>query len=170
MDHKFVENPEEWQYVIRVYAIIINEKKEVLLSDEFFNGTFMTKFPGGGLEFGEGTLDCLKREATEEFGQDIEIIRHFYTTDFFQASLFHPKAQLVSIYYLARFVTPPQFPIATTAFEHTTNKNGSISFRWKPIVELTPNDVSFPIDKRVVEMLISNKIQMEDDAISSSNT
>jgi 8-oxo-dGTP pyrophosphatase MutT (NUDIX family) len=157
MDHKFVDKPDEWRYVVRVYAIIINEKSEVLLSDEFFNDTFMTKFPGGGLEFGEGTIDCLKREAIEEFGQGIEIINHFYTTDFFQASLFHHNTQLLSIYYLARFTALVQFPVATTAFEHTTNKNGSISFRWKPIKDLTLNDVSFPIDKKVVEMLINSK-------------
>ena len=70
-------------FTIRVYAIIINNKNEILLSDEFQMGMKMTKFPGGGMEFGEGTIDCLKREAIEEFGQEIEVLDHFYTTDFF---------------------------------------------------------------------------------------
>lgn len=148
-----VTNPEEWRFIIRVYSIIINENKEVLLSDEFFKNTFMTKFPGGGLEFGEGPVECLKREAIEEFGQEIEVIRHFYTTDFFQSSLFHEKTQLVSLYYLARFTSPIQFKLASKAFDFTSNDNGSMSFRWKPISELTENDVSFPIDKHVVSLV-----------------
>lgn len=151
-----VADPQDWKYIIRVYAIIINDRDEVLLSDEFYNNTFMTKFPGGGLEFGEGTVECLKREAIEEFGQDIEIIRHFYTTDFFQASLFHDKSQLISIYYLARFVDPLKFPVATKPFDFTTNENGSISFRWAAISDLMENDVSFPIDKYVVNLIKSH--------------
>jgi len=54
------------QFVIRVYGLIINANKEVLISDEYVLKTYMTKFPGGGLEFGEGTIDCLKREFREE--------------------------------------------------------------------------------------------------------
>lgn len=148
-----VSEPEEWKFIVRVYAIIINEQKEVLLTDEFFRNTYMTKFPGGGLEFGEGTIECLKREAMEEFGQDIEIIRHFYTTDFFQNSLFHDKGQLISIYYLARFTSPVLFPTTRKAFDFTTNDNGSITFRWKSMAELTENEVSYPVDKHVVALI-----------------
>ena len=39
---------------IRVYGILINDKKQVLVSDEFIRGGYYTKFPGGGLELGEG--------------------------------------------------------------------------------------------------------------------
>ena len=42
---------------IRVYGILINDAKQVLVSDEYIRGTYITKFPGGGLEFGEGTRD-----------------------------------------------------------------------------------------------------------------
>jgi ADP-ribose pyrophosphatase YjhB (NUDIX family) len=150
-----VREPDKWKHIIRVYAIIISEQQEVLLSDEYYNNTFMTKFPGGGLEFGEGTIDCLKREAMEEFGQEIEILGHFYTTDFFQASLFHEKSQLLSIYYLANFTGPIGFQIATKEFDFTTNENGSMSFRWKSISELSENDVSFPIDKHIVSLIRS---------------
>ena len=85
---------------IRVYGIIRNEKNEVLLSDEFQLGQKMTKFPGGGLKFGEGAADCIRREAIEEFGQEIEIVEHFYTTDFFQRALFYPDHQLISNIYI----------------------------------------------------------------------
>jgi 8-oxo-dGTP pyrophosphatase MutT (NUDIX family) len=51
---------------IRVYGILVNEEKKVLVSDELIRGSYITKFPGGGLEFGEGTRDCLQREFMEE--------------------------------------------------------------------------------------------------------
>ena len=54
------------RFNLRVYGILINDKKQVLVSDEFIRGNYYTKFPGGGLEFGEGTRDCLKREFMEE--------------------------------------------------------------------------------------------------------
>src|SRR5665647_1625825 len=64
-------------------------EQNMLLSDEFVHDMKMTKFPGGGLYFGEGPADCLKREAIEEFGQEIEIVEHYYTTHFFQQALFY---------------------------------------------------------------------------------
>lgn len=89
-------------FTIRIYGLIINQNNEILISDEFQLGTKMTKFPGGGLESGEGTIDCLKREFREECnGQELENIRHFYTTDYYQKALFYEKTQLLSIYYLA---------------------------------------------------------------------
>ncbi|MEI8060472.1 MAG: NUDIX domain-containing protein, partial [Ferruginibacter sp.] len=71
-------------FTIRVYGILINEKKQVLVSDELIRGMYITKFPGGGLELGEGTRDCLKREFMEEMGLTVEIGNHIYTTDFYQ--------------------------------------------------------------------------------------
>jgi ADP-ribose pyrophosphatase YjhB (NUDIX family) len=143
------------RFIIRVYGIIINDKDEVLLSDEYQLGMKMTKFPGGGLEFGEGPEDCIKREAMEEFGQEIEIIEHFYTTGFFQKALFHDDAQLVSIYYRIKFKTDIQFKISVKPFDFPEMKDGNQSFRWKPIKDIIADDVTFPIDKKVVEMLIS---------------
>lgn len=143
----------ENRLVVRVYALIVNEKNEVLLSDEFVLDTAMTKFPGGGLEFGEGTVDCLKREAVEEFGQEIEVIRHFYTTDFFQRSQFHSNTQLISIYYLAKFIAPIRFKISDHPFDFPENVNGSQSFRWRSIEEMTAQELTFPIDRVVAENL-----------------
>lgn len=138
-----------------MYALIINGKKEILLSDEFRMGMRMTKFPGGGLQHGEGTIDCLKREALEEFGQELEVLDHYYTTDFFQQALFYPDHQLISIYYLAKFPEPARFRISEKAFGFKEDLEGNQSFRWKPLSELKKEDVSFPIDRTVVELLTS---------------
>jgi len=141
------------QFTIRVYAVIINEKNEVLLSDEFRLGMKMTKFPGGGLEFGEGTIDCIKREAMEEMGQEIEIIRHLYTTDYFQPALHNPDIQVISIYYLAKFKEKPKFKISLSTFDFDGEEEGNQSFRWKAISDLSEKDLSLPIDKKVVSLI-----------------
>jgi ADP-ribose pyrophosphatase YjhB (NUDIX family) len=139
-------------FTIRVYGLIIEDSK-VLLSDEFQLNTKMTKFPGGGMEFGEGPADCIKREAVEEFGQTVEIVDHFYTTDFFQKALFYNDYQLISIYYLIRFKEPVRFKISEKPFDFEKMNNGNQSFRWKKISELCEEDFTFPIDKVVAGML-----------------
>jgi 8-oxo-dGTP diphosphatase len=146
------------RYVIRVYAIIINDRDEVLLSDEFNQGMRMTKFPGGGMHFGEGTIDCLKREAIEEFGQEIEVLEHFYTTDYFQPAMFFDDAQLISIYYRARFIEEPRFKISSKTFDYGDEKEGSQSFRWVSLLALNKNDITLPIDKIVTHKLIQESL------------
>lgn len=139
---------------VRVYAIILNEQQQVLLTDEYQMDMKMTKFPGGGLQFGEGTIDCLHREALEEFGQDLQVTGHFYTLDYFQPSLFSSQHQLLSIYYKARFPEPVRFKTANRPFEGAaTLSNGFISFRWKSLRLLSPDDLTLPVDKKVAEMI-----------------
>lgn len=140
-------------FVIRVYGIFLNDQKEVLISDEYQLDMKMTKFPGGGMHFGEGTIDCLKREAIEEFGQEIEVLEHFYTTDYFQPAYFYDDYQLISIYYLAKFKEPVGFKIATKPFDFAELKNGNMSFRWVPIENISGDDMTFPVDKKVIELL-----------------
>jgi 8-oxo-dGTP diphosphatase len=138
---------------IRVYGLVINEYNEVLLADEYVLDQKMTKFPGGGMQFGEGTADCIKREAREEFGQEVEIIDHFYTTDFFQKSYFHKDHQIISIYYLIRFKDDIRFKISTTPFDFKELKNGNRSFRWIKIKDLTDDVLTLPIDRHVASLL-----------------
>lgn len=138
---------------IRVYGLIFNSKNQILLSDEFQLGMKMTKFPGGGLKFGEGAIECLKREATEEFNQEIEVLQHFYTLDYFQQAFFRPEYQLFSIYYTARFIEPIKFKISTKPFDFQKIKNGSMSFRWRSIDKLNENNLTLPVDKKVARLL-----------------
>ena len=145
---------ESTNFIIRVYGIIINQNKEVLFSDEFQLGMKMTKFPGGGLHFGEGTINCLKREFREECnGQEIKNIHHFYTTDFYQKALFYKNHQLLSIYYFAELQEPLQFKTSEKPFDFEKLENGSQSFRWVQIKNLNVEEVTFPIDKFVARKL-----------------
>ncbi len=142
---------------LRVYALIVNDG-HILLSDEFVHNMKMTKFPGGGLYFGEGPVDCLKREAIEEFGQEIEILEHYYTTHFFQKALFYEDQQLISIYYLAAFPEAPRFRISEKPFDFLQPGNDCQSFRWARIAELMEKDLSFPVDRFVMNLLKTNTI------------
>ena len=143
---------------IRVYGIIINEQKQVLVSDEFIRGAYITKFPGGGLEFGEGTRDCLKREMKEELNIEAEIGEHIYTTDFYQRSAFNAEHQIVSIYYHVKPLEPILVPFKETPFDFQPHQiadpNGEAEvFRlidWKNFSDET---MTLPIDKVVAQLL-----------------
>jgi len=142
----------ETKFNVRVYGIFIKNGK-VLLSDERLKSFEFTKFPGGGLEFGEGTVDCIIREMKEETGLDFNIISHYYTTDFFQVSAFHPNHQIISIYYL---IEGPDLPIellSESQFDFSEGSEYDQMFRWIPLKELKLEDLNFPIDRVVVKKL-----------------
>jgi len=138
---------------IRIYGLVVRNKSEILLTDEFRLGMRMTKFPGGGLEPGEGTIDCLRREFREEMNQEIENIRHYYTTDFFQQTRLLPEPhQILSIYYLTDLLHPENLKTTNKKFDFE-DIDGSQTFRWAKIEDLVAEDFTFPIDKVVLEML-----------------
>ena len=139
------------KYTVRVYGFILNEQNQVLIADEYHFDTPMTKLPGGGMELGEGTLDCLKREAIEELGQEIEVGEHLYTTDFYQEFIFHKQYQLLSIYYIARFTEAPRFKVSVKKHDFE-RVNGSISFRFVPAGEISPEMFTWPTDKMAAKV------------------
>lgn len=141
------------QFNIRVYGILIDDGK-VLVSDEFRLGIFMTKFPGGELVFGEGTKDCLRREFMEELNTEIDIISHYYTTDFFQPTNLLPFTfQLINVYYLVSAPKPYRFKVSGKKFDFLEVIDGAQSFRWLPVNELSEDDFTLPVDKKVALML-----------------
>ncbi len=142
------------RFNIRVYGLLINEQDQILVSDELIKGHYITKFPGGGLEFGEGIIDCLKREFMEETNNEIEVVDHFYTTDFFQQSAYNPSHQIISIYYLVKPGHNFQLNTQTTPFEFVHHQDEAQSFRWIDLKNITIEDFSLPIDKIVAELLI----------------
>lgn len=141
------------KFNIRVYGLLINEKKQVLISDEEEKGLRYIKFPGGGLEFGEGLIDGLKREFIEECNLNIEIESHFYTTDFFVASAFG-GGQLIAVYFLVKPIGELLFKISTCEYDFDNQFGESKQcFRFVAINELSENALTFPVDKHVVNLL-----------------
>lgn len=139
---------------VRVYGLLLNDNKEVLVSDELIKGNYYTKFCGGGLELGEGTIDCLKREFMEEMNLKIDIIEHLYTTDFYQTSAFNPNHQIISIYYEVKALHDILVPIKQKPFDFDEDQikkheltGQTESFRFVKWEEFSEAILSFPIDK-----------------------
>lgn len=135
---------------VRVYGLLINSYQQVLVSDENRYGIQFTKFPGGGLEWGEGVLDALKREFLEELNISIEVEGLFYLTDFFQVSAFNKDEQIISVYYLVSY--PNWREIITQAEPFQFNGQQEVH-RWMSISEIDIELFKFPIDKIVANQL-----------------
>jgi 8-oxo-dGTP diphosphatase len=137
------------RFNLRVYGLIINENQEILLSDECRFGHFFTKFPGGGVEKGEGVIDALHREFQEELNLKIEDATLFYFNDFYQESAFRKEDQIVSFYYLVQCdISKIKVENYEIQFQEETEKQ-----RWISIALLNENNLTFPIDKTVVGKL-----------------
>jgi 8-oxo-dGTP diphosphatase len=145
---------------IRVYGLLLGENKKILVSDEYIRGEYYTKFPGGGLEFGEGTRDCLKREFKEEMNLDVRVTDHLYTTDYFQMSAFNPSHQIISIYYYVEALEPIRVPLRDTPFDFDQQqldiyklKNEIETFRFIDWEKFNEESVTLPIDKVVAGLV-----------------
>ena len=137
---------------VRVYGLLINQNNEVLVSDEQEYGIRFSKFPGGGLELGEGLIDGLKREFIEECEAEIDVISHFYTTDFYEKSSFN-DSQLISVYYLVKEKAPLQLAFKTKIYDFDGEGDLLQAFRWVKIEDLSLDEITFKTDKTVVTLL-----------------
>ncbi len=141
---------------VRVYGILVNAKNEVLISDEREYGIEFSKFPGGGLEYGEGLIDGLIREFREECDIDIEVIRHVHTTDVFCKSAFN-DSQVIAVYYLVTSKQPPKGRFVSAPFDFEDDTVPNQVFRWVRADLLTERDLSFEIDRTAWHVFLSEK-------------
>ena len=144
------------KFNLRVYGLLINDLGQILVSDEFRNKHAFTKFPGGGMEFGEGFKETLKREFQEELNIDVEVGDLFYFNEKFQVSAFNSKHQLISFYYFVDYtdwknieVNQHELPLKIEGEKH----------RWIDLKSLEIGEFTFPIDKIVVDQLIKTTSQ-----------
>lgn len=143
------------RFNVRVYGILINENDQVLLSDELIKGMQTTKFPGGGVELGEGLRDALVREFKEECNVEVQVTDHFYTTDFFVPSRFDEESQVISVYYLCTCASWQLIKTSSKKFNYLV-KDGmdAESFRWVELTDLHhETEVNLIVDKVVVKHL-----------------
>ena len=142
------------RFTIRVYGLLLHQRA-LLLSRENIKGECYTKFPGGGLEYGEGTLQCLKREFQEEAHIEVEPTQHFYTTEIFVPSAFGKEVQVMSIYYWVSSTQINRLSTVNAFSDSALRQNGDQQLFWQPLTELDPDDVDLPIDKIVVQRLLN---------------
>jgi 8-oxo-dGTP diphosphatase len=147
-----MKNNGGYPFNVRVYGILIKDTN-VLVTDELIGGASMTKFPGGGLEFGEGTLEGLKREFREELEIEIDIESHFYTTDFFVQSAFN-RSQIIAIYYLITTNDELNLHFSKEPLNFDKKKIGNQQlFRWVSLDEISEKHFTFAADKKVGDLL-----------------
>ncbi|MFC3196193.1 NUDIX domain-containing protein [Parapedobacter deserti] len=144
------------EFNIRVYGILINDRKEVLLSDEREYGMEFSKFPGGGLEYGEGLREALEREYMEECGVQIYILRHVHTTDVFLKSAFN-DSQVLGVYYLVKISGPLRCRFSNTRFDFIKGVERDQVCRWVPYDKLREQDLTFEMDRAAWRVLMSEK-------------
>ncbi len=137
---------------IRVYGLLFYDDR-VLTVHEQLNEYAFTKFPGGGLEYGEGLEECLMREFQEEMQIEIQLDEMIYVNEFFQASAFRKQDQLIAMYYrvytkawdtVERLVAQP--PLEVKA-DHL------LDFQWQPIDDKLSQTMTFPVDQKVAELI-----------------
>jgi len=138
------------KFNIRIYGLLINELKQVLVSDEYRNHFAFTKFPGGGLELGEGFKNALMREFEEELNLKVTVADLFYFNDFYQESAFNPTEQLISFYYFVK--TENWKTILADQHESPLTEEGE-KHRWINIEDFDVDDFTFPLDKIVAKRL-----------------
>ncbi len=138
------------RFTVRVYGLLIQENR-LLVSDEFIKGKHITKLPGGGLELGEGALDCVIREFKEELNLTVSEASHFYTTDFFIPSAFDNDSQVIIIYFKVKITEGENFKAEKVDISHEPE---ILRFRWISLQELSPEDLTLPSDKKAIELLV----------------
>ena len=151
----------ENNFAVRIYGILINDAGQVLITDEIFKGKQLIKFPGGGLEYGEGTIECLQREGREEMGLKVEVGEHFYTTDFFLPSIFNNNCQVVCIYYRINVADYNLIKTSQKKFDFPEQKDGAVVFRWVNVKDILSEDFTFENDRRVAKILFEKLMKGE---------
>jgi len=139
---------------VRVYGLLINKNQQILVIDEYIKGKLYTKFPGGGLEFGEGIADCLIREFMEETGNQIKVKDLFYVNEDFIPSIFNRQKQIICIYYFVKAKGKFEIIEKDASFEFEDYAEDILGFRWIPLEELNIEEFELPIDQIVVKKLI----------------
>ncbi|MBL7811280.1 MAG: NUDIX domain-containing protein [Bacteroidetes bacterium] len=140
------------RFNIRVYGIW-TQNDHVLLCREHSSDMAFTKFPGGGLELGEGTEDCIRREFREELDCDTGPLKLYYINGHYQPSAFNPSDQVITIYYK---VDPEYLPGRMNHMETRWGKQWHLEFYWRAIQELQTGELTFPIDKIVAEKIVQD--------------
>lgn len=131
-------------FTIRIYGVLVENNKLMRLKEPYW-GEILYKLPGGGLEYGEGTLECLARELKEELNLELDTAELFYAQEDFIRSKFKTNEQLFTVYYKITCKNIADLQIIDKNIEEVN---------WIDLKDLSPDLMTLPVDKIVVEKLL----------------
>ena len=134
----------------RVYGFLINNSKQVLVSAERFNGIPLIKFPGGGVEWGEGLQEALIREFKEELKISIGVKENIYFNDFPVESAIDKRYQVQAFFYHVEPLEPMRF---STVLSLEPPEKNTENFIWVDLKNLNEELFTYEIEKEAVKAL-----------------
>lgn len=127
-----------------VYAVIVNDKNEILLTKTQSGTRLIYNFPGGGVDNGEGFADALRRECQEELGAEVAISTLLHSSKQLYPHSDFPYSRMFNLYYEVTLNEPNK--IAALDCE---------GIGWFKLNEL-PLQNMLDIDKEFIDFFISN--------------
>ena len=147
-----VHNP-EGKLNVRVYMVLTSTndqgQEEVLVSYERLPMGGVMKFPGGGLEWGEGPTACLRREALEELGQPVVVGDLVHVSRRAHVSSFDANHQVLAVHYEAALEGEVAF-VDDGELEDVFGKRVPMMHQrlgWRLVSELKPEEFHFASDR-----------------------
>jgi ADP-ribose pyrophosphatase YjhB (NUDIX family) len=147
----------EGRFNVRVYMIVTRNNssggQDVLISYERLPLGGVMKFPGGGLEWGEGTTACLRREALEELGQPVNVERLVHVSRRAHISSFDSNQQVLAVHYAARLTGEVMFE-DDGEMEDVYGKNVPMMHQrlgWRDVESIEPAQFRFASDREAWE-------------------
>ena len=134
----------------RVYGFLINNSRQVLVSAERFKGIPLIKFPGGGVEWGEGLQDALIREFKEELKISIRVNENIYFNDFPVESAIDKRYQVQAFFYHVEPLEPMRF---STVLSLEPPEKNTENFIWVDLENLSEELFTFEIEKQAARTL-----------------
>ncbi|PKP04048.1 MAG: NUDIX hydrolase [Bacteroidetes bacterium HGW-Bacteroidetes-6] len=141
-----------YPFSIRVYGILVFENQLLVTEEKWFDMR-MIKFPGGGLEYGESTIEALKREFREECGTNIEVKKLLHIPGQFIPAIFYEQVQVIPIYYSLEVSNVSEISIAEKWHSESEMQNGDVYFHWISLKTLKPELFSFSGDREMAALL-----------------
>ena len=122
------------QPIVGVGAVILHDRKLVLVKRGVEPDKGKWSIPGGGVELGEGVRDTAVREAKEECGLDIELVGDI-PMDAIDKMVPGEKGRLQYHYVLLQFLARPKGGILKPTSDAT-------EARWVPLEEVEKYDLT----------------------------
>ena len=81
------------------------------------------------------------------------MVKHFYTTDYFQLSAYNATHQIISIYYIVKPIGKFNIGVKQKVFDFDARNEYAQTFRWIDLSSISEKDFTLPIDKIIGNML-----------------